>query len=124
MLMEEVIIDTSAMLFAVQNKTDVFSLIEEAMPGCQILVSTGIMHELERMAASRTDNRKYAKSVLAMMEKHKIEAVNDQSYADEWIVSESGKRGCSVCTNDMALKERLKAAKIRVLSVSWNGILR
>jgi rRNA-processing protein FCF1 len=124
MLMQAVIVDTSAIIFALENRKDIFASIEQAMPGSQILISNGIVEELEMIAASENKNRKSARAALALLAKHNIKPVGDHSYVDDWIVRESRMRRCAVCTNDMELKKRLKADKIKVLSVSWNGILR
>ena len=121
--MESVIIDTSAILFAMENRKDIFASVEEAMPEAQILISNGIVEELEMISASGNENKKAAKAALALLAKHSIKALKNHDYVDDWIVRESKLRNCTVCTNDMELKKRLKAEKIRVLSVSWNGIV-
>ena len=122
--MQSIIVDTSAILFAMENRKDIFSSIEESMPDFQILVSNGIVEELEMIAASGNENKKAAKAALVLLDKHSIKALKNHSYVDDWILRESELRQCAVCTNDMELKRRLKEARIKVLSVSWNGILR
>ncbi len=122
--MQSIIVDTSAIVFAMENRKDIFDSIEERMPGARILISNGIVEELEMIAASGNENRKSAKMALALLVKHNIDALKDHSYVDDWIVKESVKRSCVVCTNDIELKSRLKNAKIEVLSVSAMGILR
>ena len=122
--MQSIIVDTSAIIFAIENRKDIFASIEEYMPGSQILISNGIMEELEMISASRNENRKAAKAALALLAKHNIKALKDHTYVDDWIVRESRMRKCAVCTNDAELRKKLKAEKIKVVSVSWNGILR
>ncbi len=122
--MESIIVDTSAIVFAAQNGKDIFSSIEEGMPGCEIVVSTGIVEELERIAGSRSDNRKAAKLALGLITRHKIKMLKGGTDVDKWITDESSKRRWSVCTNDIGLKKELKKRKVEVLSASGNGILR
>ncbi len=122
--MQELMIDTSSIVFAAGNGTDVFAAIEEQMPGSTILLSTGVVKELGRISVSRSKNRKAAALALLMLRTHRVRVLHDDSYVDSWIVEESANRKCDVCTNDRALKERLRKAGIRVFSVSAKGILR
>ena len=122
--MQSIIVDTSAIIFAAENRVDIFKAIEEQMPGAEIILSNGIMEEIEMLTAAGGERKKHAKVALGLVEKHKIKMLKDHSYVDGWIVKESAERKCVVCTNDIALKEELKKAKIKVLSVSGSGILR
>lgn len=122
--MQELIVDTSAIIFAAENSVDVFASILDRMPGYAILVSKGVVNELERLSGSRTGKGRAAKLGLRILRAHAVTVLKDESYVDSWIGRESVRRKCEVCTNDRALKERLRRLNVRVVSVSPKGILR
>lgn len=122
--MQELILDTSSIVFAAGNGTDVFAAIEEQMPGSAILLSKGVVRELNRISASKSRSGKAAALALQMLRQHKIHVLDDNSYVDSWIVREGSARKCAVCTNDKELKKKLRGAGVRVVSVSAKGILR
>ncbi len=122
--MQSIIVDTSAIVFAAENGVDIFATIEQRLPGCTMVVSTGIIEELERISGSALASKKAARLALEMMDAHKIKVLKGGNEVDAWIVKESSARKWSVCTNDIGLKKELKKRKVEVLSASSNGILR
>ena len=122
--MQELIVDTSAIVFAAENSVDVFASILDQLPGYDILISKGVVNELERLSGSKTRKGRAAKLGLRILRAHTVTVLKDESYVDSWIGKESARRKCDVCTNDRALKERLRRLKVRVVSVSPKGILR
>ncbi len=118
-----IIVDTSSILFGFSNHIDVFEKIGEMFPSCEIIISRGIVGELEGLGKARRQGA-YAKVALAAIESHKLEISKSSVYVDEWIASESARRRCLVCTNDVGLKARLRKAGVSVVSLSRSGRLR
>lgn len=124
MSMKQMIVDTSSIVFVAGSGTDIFAAIEERMPGTEVIVSNGIVEELERIAGSPSSSKKAAKLALKFITRHKIKMMKGSGEVDVWIAREGESRKCAVCTNDIGLKEELKRRKVEVLSAGSNGILR
>ncbi len=122
--MSSIIVDTNSIIFAAMNNIDIFDSIKTKMPNATVMISKGILRELEKISDSNTKYRKSGRVALELLKKHNMKIVEDSTYADDWIVKEAKTLRCYVCTNDVALKRRLKSVKIKVLSVSRNGVLR
>ncbi len=122
--MQEVILDTSSMLFGIRNNKDAFQLVEEAFADAHIIVSRSIVKELEALAKTGKSEGREAKTALELMGKHNVVTVESTAYADSFIVDEARKRMCYVCTNDTELKKRLRAEGIRAFSIGRDGRLR
>ncbi len=122
--MDAIIVDTSSIVFAAGNGIDVFAAILEQMPGTAIMVSRGVINELERLAGPGSKKGKAARLGLRILRAHRVDVLRDDGYVDSWIERESAGRKCWVCTNDRALKGKLKGLGVRVASVSPKGILR
>ncbi|MGI0141606.1 MAG: PIN domain-containing protein [Candidatus Micrarchaeales archaeon] len=122
--MKSVIIDTSSILFGLANKVDPFQSIKESFPSYKIVVSSGIIKELAVISGSRKKEKVQAKIGLALMKKHEVEVVKGDEYVDRWIIKHSGGFDTVVCTNDVVLKQKLKAIGARVVSVAQSGMLR
>jgi rRNA-processing protein FCF1 len=112
------------MLFGFSNNVNVFELAEADFPGYKLLVSKGIIHELE--AISRNRGKKGACARVALMElrakKIEIDNINE---ADDWILSRARRaRGFIVVTNDTRLARGLHGSGTTVLKVSRSGMLK
>lgn len=113
------IIDTSSILFGLENKIDVFQLIKEL--GYEPLVSKGVIKELEKIAEAGSRKSGYARLALAEIKEKGISIDESEGYVDSWIERSSG---VLVCTNDTKLRQRLKAKNIKVFTLSRGGRLR
>jgi rRNA-processing protein FCF1 len=120
--MRKIILDTSSIVFAFSNKHDIFSLVEERLES-QPVISEGIIAELKKLSLRRSKEGNGARFALQVIEKHKIETLNNNQKVDDFLVK-VGMEGMSVCTNDVGLKNRLKSRGIRPLSISKSGVLR
>lgn len=120
--MDSIIVDTSSILFAFSNKIDIFKEIETQL-SLKPVISQGVVNELNRMASSNKEEKKYAKVALTLIESREISTEKESGYVDRWIL-ESAKKFGSVCTNDIKLKRSLKEKGINVYSVSIGGKLR
>ncbi|MEM3281803.1 MAG: hypothetical protein QW591_01670 [Candidatus Micrarchaeaceae archaeon] len=119
-----IILDTSAMVFSMRNRIDIFDVVRERFPGHAILISEGIIKELERFSRSKQRIGKYAKLLLMNIRRSDIKIDKDNGYVDSWILKAASESQGIVCTNDIALKRKLEANGIKVFSISRKGLLR
>ena len=119
-----IIVDTSSIIFGLSKKYDVFSALEERFPGYPLLISQGIMNEINGIAGGNGRYAKYAKAALEIINRNKrIEISRSMVYPDSWILANFSKAE-AVCTNDIALKRELRKKGAAVLSMAINGKLR
>ena len=118
-----IIIDTSSIIFGFSRGFDVFNAAEESLPGYTMVVSNGVLRELDSIGRSKRKSAKYA--IVGRREAKKRCSVDeDNDEVDSWILFKAGKSGCTVCTNDMELKRKLKENGAQVVSMGANGELR
>ncbi|MGC8547864.1 MAG: hypothetical protein ACP5MC_02605 [Candidatus Micrarchaeia archaeon] len=118
----QILVDTSAILFALRNTKNVFDALLEKFPHAEIVVSLGVVSELKKFAKGSTGISAYARFALKDIASRKLSVVNDSRLPDLWLLDSAA--GSVVCTNDTALKMKLKEKGIKVLSISKSGILR
>ena len=120
--MEEIIIDTSSILFAVANKADIFEAAYGHL-GLIPVISTGIVTELRNISAGPGPRKKQAIVAIKIIEKHSVKTYQNDKYVDSWIL-EASKHIKSVCTNDVKLRRLLLENEIKVYTMSKSGFLR
>ena len=103
---------------------DPFTEAEMRFPGCEIVVSNGIVRELRGLANGKGRHARYAKAAEGMLGMHRITVIGDSSGVDDWIIEYASENGALVCTNDSRLKGRLKARGAVVLGITRSGDFR
>jgi rRNA-processing protein FCF1 len=121
--MHRVILDTSSIVFAFSRKADIFESAEDRLHA-RIVVSRGVMRELNSIALRRTKAGRAAKVALEMLKKYTVDVEDDDRQADKWILDAGMDSDIYVCTNDIRLKQELRKRGKLALSVSENGVLR
>ncbi|MDE1856026.1 MAG: hypothetical protein KGH49_02210 [Candidatus Micrarchaeota archaeon] len=121
--MKSVIVDTSSILFGLSKGFDTFQRLKEEFPACRICIPSGVIRELRKFAKGKKKESKYANVALALLKKHNIVIVRGNEYVDTWIVKHAAKYAI-VCTNDLALKRRLKSRNLMAVSILMNGSFR
>ncbi|MGC8628916.1 MAG: hypothetical protein ACP5T4_01765 [Candidatus Micrarchaeia archaeon] len=120
----DIFIDTSSILFSFGNKKDLFDNLLENFPGSRLIISQGVMGELEKLAATRKRISSYAKIAIKEISNNKsIIVEKNKQVPDLWLLGKA-KKSTYICTNDIALKQKLKRKGARVVSVSKDGKLR
>ena len=127
---KKIIVDTNALIFAVQNKTDLTQEIERQMAGhkFKIIIPFPAIQELNKIAESKKagiKNRMNARVALLMIENwkknNKVEIIGKEEkpgIADKWIIKNIKKdRGFIVVTYDRELKRHLKEKGIALLEI-------
>jgi rRNA-processing protein FCF1 len=121
--MKSILVDTSSIVFALSNNKDIFAVIEEKLEA-KVVISQGIVRELQRLGSKRNKEGRAAKLAMEIMRLHDIEVLPDIEKVDDFIVKTGAAGKMAVCTNDLGLKKRLLGVGVRALSVSQKGILR
>jgi|GEM_PF-972554 len=127
---KKIIVDTNALIFAVQNKTDLTQEIEREMAGnkFKIMIPFPVVQELNRVIETKKTgikDRMNARVALLMIENwkknNKVEIIGKEEkpgIADKWIIKNIKKdRGFIVVTYDRELKRHLKEKGIAVLEI-------
>jgi rRNA-processing protein FCF1 len=123
--MNYIILDTSAIIFGLSNGVDVFNALHDQMPERRIMISTGILKELNRISEGMGRFSKFAKVAINLLERYPdIKVVKDGTYVDKWIAQTAAAPGYVVCSNDSKLKRELKTKGISVFSMTRSGIIR
>jgi rRNA-processing protein FCF1 len=113
-----VILDTNFLLIPFQFKINIFGeldyLIEESH---YYVISSRTLNELERLGASVGKDGMAARLALKMIGagKPRIEIVKNDLGVDDWIVDYSKEGRAIVCTNDAALRKRLKRFNVKMI---------
>ena len=119
-----VIIDTSAILFGFKYKNDVFESVKNSYPGYKILLSKGILRELEGIAQNKGKRGSYARIALASIKYKNVDIDINNENVDDWIVETAQKLNYVVITNDSELCRRLKRFNLNCLKLTKEGFLK
>ncbi|MCL4389467.1 MAG: hypothetical protein M1528_02145 [Candidatus Marsarchaeota archaeon] len=123
--MPKVIIDTSSILFGIKLKKDVFEVARLAIPGCELIISKGIVGELNGINMGGGRRREEAGIALRLLKKHKIHINKSEEYPDSWIYKAAVKyKNSIVITNDTALLKKIGSAGGMARRLSVGGSLK
>lgn len=120
--MRKIPLDTSSIVFALQNGVDIFFVFNEHLNAAPV-ISAGVIRELSNLSYKKTKQGKAARLALQLIQHHRIEIAKDSRSFDDWVMDHSAGFE-QVCTNDLALKKGLRIKGIKVISVSKKGILK
>lgn len=116
----QVVLDTNFLMLPFQFKIDIFSELEYLIDVSHaFVVSSGSVGELRRLSRKKGKDGMPARLALKMLEANKgrVAVVRSDRPVDDWIVEHAGKSGAIVCTNDSGLRQRLKAMRVKVVSL-------
>ncbi len=118
------VMDTSSIVFAVSNHVDPFSAAEIEFPGCEIVLSRGVIRELKGLGSGKSRHAGYAKAAVGMLAAHRVTVLDDNSTVDDWIVKYATESNALVCTNDSGLKARILELGGAVIGITRSGKFR
>jgi len=108
-MVNEVIIDTNALMLPFQSKLRIEEELERLLGKCEILVPSSIIEEIKKLAMSNP------KAMAALRYSKKFKVVETEMKGDDSIIDLALKRKSFVLTNDKILIERLRDLGIRVI---------
>jgi len=88
------------------------------------VISKGILKELRKLAESKKKNARDARTALLLIAQKGLTIDKDEGMADKWILRHAAATSCLVCTNDTALRGRLRAIGVTAFSLGIGGQLR
>lgn len=115
-----VILDTNFLLVPFQFKIDILRELEYLLEvSHHYVISSKTIDELKKLGKTIGKDGMAARLALKLVEanKAKIEIIKSSEYVDEWIVGYATRTGAIVCTNDSALRRKLRSLDIKVISM-------
>lgn len=94
------------------------------MPDYAVVVSAGIIKELDKIASGGKRNAKDAKIALELIKKRGFMVKKEDYHVDDWIIKEALENKTMICTNDTALASSLRHSGAKVVSIGKDGRLR
>ena len=121
----EIIIDTSSILFAVKFGRDAFDAAAALGASSHIAIPTGVIDELRGISNGRGSKAIGARTALKMLRIKNVKLYKSVEKVDDWIYHHAMENpGCTVITNDTELFKRLKGIHSKVFKISKNGSIR
>ncbi|MFH2106013.1 MAG: PIN domain-containing protein [Candidatus Micrarchaeota archaeon] len=117
--MKKVVLDTNFLLAPYQFKIDIFTQLRDMIPtNYELYVSKRILHEITRLSQSTGRHASAARFALKLIAVNKVKVIDSDEFADDWIVKYAEEdEDVIVCTNDIFLKNRVKARKRKVVGM-------
>lgn len=111
----KVVIDTNALIYAAENKIDLFGLLK----GNKIIIPNLVLEELQLIskAAKKASDKKAAFLALKILENASFETVQLSGKTDAAIENFARAKDAAVLTNDLELEKKLAKAGIKVLHI-------
>jgi len=113
-----VLLDTNALLMPHQHGVDVFAEIDRIIDEIhEIITLSTVVEELKGLSCSSSDDGAAARVGLRLLKEKTLRLVPSSGDVDDAIVEYAEKNNAVVCTNDKALKRRLKVRGVRTISL-------
>ena len=121
----DVIVDTSSMLFGFSSGKNVFEIAGRKYPRCRLVVSRGIIRELEGISRNKGKRGAAAKTALMAIRSRDVRVDGNTGNPDDWIAGSAARYNKAVViTNDSELGMRLDRSGRKAVKLSRSGILR
>lgn len=122
--MRKVVVDTNFLLLPYQFNIDIFSGIEGLVQEpYMVIIPGGVLDELKKLSSKKGRDGRAATVALKMIEKKGTVVEKSTGGVDDWILLHAKREKAIVCTNDIALKKRLKEEKIQVIAMKGKSRL-
>lgn len=125
-MVEKVLVDTNAWIYAVKNKVDIQVLIKKKFGIAGIYTPNVVLAELEELSkkAKKGADRAIAKLAVQIIKQKRIPQPKLSGFADtaiaDWAVENKG----SVLTNDVELKIKLKKLGVKVYCIRQKRLIK
>ncbi|MCL5101883.1 MAG: hypothetical protein M1544_00800 [Candidatus Marsarchaeota archaeon] len=120
-----VIIDTSSMLFAMENRKSAVDEVERKFSGLKILVSAGLIGELAGIGSGSGKRAARARSCIDILKLKNVEVDKNKGNVDRWILRRAKENDVyCVVTNDTELFNKLRYKHVAVFKLSRSGMLK
>jgi hypothetical protein len=111
----KIVIDTNALVYAVENKIDLFQMLK----GNELIIPNLVLEELQLIsrAAKKASDKKAAFLALKILECTSFEIIHLFGETDKAIAELAKSRDAAVLTNDLILKRKLAKSGVKVLHI-------
>ncbi len=110
----KIVLDSNFLLIPFQFGVDIFAELEKVLDvRYEVYTTSGVLKELERLSNSRGSAGRYAKEALRLAEK--LRTIETKALGVDESLLELALQGAVVCTNDKALRERIRKNKSSVI---------
>lgn len=110
------VLDTNFLLLPRQFGVDIVKQMEELLEvPHELVVPTGVMNELRKLAKGKGKEGAAARFALKLIRKCGMKKVRSSGDVDGWISEYASKEGAIVATNDSGLRHRLKNAGVKMV---------
>lgn len=121
-----VIIDTNILLVPFQFKVDIIADLQYLIDKPhKYVISSRTLNELKKIGEKIGKDGMAARVALKTVESNKLnfEIIENTMPVDSWILKYAIETNAYVCTNDSALRMKLKSKRIRVISLKGSSKL-
>ncbi|MFH1447992.1 MAG: PIN domain-containing protein [Candidatus Micrarchaeota archaeon] len=116
--MQTLVVDANFLMSAYRFKVDAIDELGRLVAGSfRLVTSTSIILELERISEKKGVAGPQARYALSMIRKRGIRIMRTSKEADYWIEEYCSGTGAIACTNDAALRKRLKKNGIKTIAL-------
>lgn len=115
-----VVIDTNFLLLPFQFHIDILREMRYLMDfSHRYVISSRTIRELKKVGRRTGKNGMAARLALKLIEANKasIDIVESDEMVDDWIVDYARKHRAIVCTNDSELRQRLRALRVKTVTM-------
>ncbi len=115
-----IIIDTNFLLLPFRYKINIIKELDRLVEkNHQLVISSRTMGELRMIGRRIGKDGMAARLAIKMIEAagKGFTVVENSDIVDDWIVSYASENNAMVCTNDSELRRRLKAMKLKVITM-------
>lgn len=115
-----IVIDTNFLLIPFRYRIDILRELDYMVEASHVfVVSSRTLTELKKIGKKIGKDGMAARLALKLVEANaaRIDTVESEEHVDDWIVRFAKANRAIVCTNDSELRRRLRAAKIKVVTM-------
>ncbi len=111
--MQILVVDANFLMSAYRFKVDSLLALRDLVGEYGLVTSSSVMAELEGLSRSKSPSGKGAAHALETLRGAGAKVIRTSKNADEWILDYCSSTGALACTNDAALRKRLREAGVR-----------